>query len=162
MHGLVIHLTAFPCPLQQMLVWSESNSQPCSGSCDVHGGGLQHSSSIIFEKHTSPILQHVWGRAFPFPKSFIRKPTLFSLFASASALHAMALQHLGSFWEGRPTAVPSFGSSRGSLLGQVVQGENSETLSANILMHGESEIWNTKFGMFFSKNSHWCCSPATF
>lgn len=44
-HGWVIPLTAFPCPVQQILVWSQILS-PAVGAalsshrCDVHGGGL--------------------------------------------------------------------------------------------------------------------------
>lgn len=62
-------------------------------------------SPELARKNTSPILQYVWGHVFPFPKSFIRKLTLFYLFVSAGVLHTMALQHLESVWEGPAEAL---------------------------------------------------------
>lgn len=115
----------------------KSNSQPCSGTCSQFSSlwCARRWVTVIFKNHTSPILQHVWAPVFPLPRSFIiGKPMLLLLFVSAGALHAMALQHLWSLWEGLRGAVPSFGSSWGSVLGQDVQGGNSETFSANVLM----------------------------
>ena len=145
MHGWAIHLTVFPWPMQQMLVWSEPNYLPRSGSwsqfslksrvaamCTVMGRSTTPAAISVKADFSNFIV--CWGIHFffPLPKRFIRKPKILCLLHVPARSTRWSSNTLNWFAQRRLVgclgAVLSFGNSCGLFLAQVMLGGNSEAL----------------------------------
>lgn len=102
-----------------------------SHNCHVHGGGLWPS---LKKTHLSNFTACLGLRFSPSQEVFYQEADAVVPVCKYQRIpRDGAPAPLMGFWDGLLGAVPSSGSSCGLVLGQVVQGGNSETFSANIL-----------------------------